>query len=395
MYDFDKLQNRRNSGCVKWDTGCRIFHGGEDFIPMWIADTDFATLPEITEAISKRLEHPMFGYCCEPQEFFKSIASWAGKRYGWELETDWINQVEGVVHGIALSINALTEEGDSVIVQIPCYDNFTKVIERNKRRIEANKLVLKDGKFEIDFEGLEKCMQSGAKVMLFCNPHNPTGRVWRRDELEKVAELCRKYDITVISDDIHCDVVHPGNKYTPIASLNEDMQMRTVSFYAPGKTFNTAALKTACTVIPNPELMAKFKEWQGRMFMPKLNVLSYETSIAAYTYGEGYAQELSAYIAENAKYAYEFIKENVPKIKADPIEGTYLMPWDCSALGLEGRALVMFFANNAQVGFSSGNSYSPDWGGWVRVNLACSRERLKEALRRVAEAVNNLPEKAE
>ena len=219
MYDFDTVQNRCNSGSVKWGTGRRIYSGTEDFIPMWIADTDFPTLPQIPQAIARRLEHPLFGYCTEPPAFFTSIAGWIARRHGWNVQPQWVSQAEGVVNAIALAINAFTEPGDPIIVQTPCYDNFYKVIQQNQRTLLPNPLRFENGRFSIDLEGLEAALKSGARVLLFCNPHNPTGRVRTTGELQAVAQLCVQYDALVISDDIHCDVVRPDAIYTPLAAV--------------------------------------------------------------------------------------------------------------------------------------------------------------------------------
>lgn len=387
MYEFDAIQDRRGSGSVKWDTGKRIFSGGDDFIPMWIADTDFATLPEIPAAIEARLRHPLFGYCTEPNAFFDSLKNWLSARHGWSVERDWIVQAEGVVHAIALALNALTEEGAPVVVQTPCYDNFYKVLQNNGRALVKNQLVLEGERYVPDFAGLERAFAEGARTLLFCNPHNPTGRVWTRAELEQVADLCLRYDVLVISDDIHCDVVFPGHAYTPLASVRPGMEARTLTCYSPGKTFNVPALKSSAVVIPDGELRKAFRAYQERMFLPKLGVLSYEAFAAAYTHGADYAGALSAYVAGNAAYVREFLRERLPEIRPVSTEGTFLMLWDCTALGLEGRELVMFFAKNAGVAFSGGDSYGPELGGWVRVNLGCSRALLTQAMERVERAV--------
>lgn len=387
MYDFDTLHDRRQSGSVKWDTGKRIFSGGDNFIPMWIADTDFATLPEIPRAIEARLEHPLFGYCTEPPAFFDSLTRWLSQRHGWTVRPDWIVQAEGVVNAVALAINALTAEGGPVVVQTPCYDNFYKVIRNNGRKLVPNPLKLEDGRYTLDLEGLERIFADGAKTLLFCNPHNPTGRVWTKSELEQVADLCLRYDVRVISDDIHCDVVFPGHTYTPLASVREHMAGRTITCYSPGKTFNVPALKAAAAVIPGESMRDAFRSWQERMFLPKLNVLSYEAFAAAYTHGGRYADELSAYVAGNAAFVRGFLRERLPAIHPIAIEGTFLMLWDCTGLGRSGWELVTFFAKHAGVAFSSGDSYGADLGGWVRVNLGCSRALLARAMEQVAQAV--------
>lgn len=385
-YNFDMEHNRLGSGSVKWDTGKRIFGGGDNFIPMWIADTDFTTLPEITEAITKRLAHPLFGYAVEPQAFFTSFVEWSKKRYGWDIEKDWICPADGVVNAIAILINALTNEGDGIVVQTPCYDSFYKVIEQNKRIAIKNELVLSGDDFKIDFADLEEKFKAGNKVMLFCNPHNPTGRVWTKDELKELVGLCKKYDVLIISDDIHNEIVYKGHQYTPIASIDEGFLQNAITCCSPGKTFNIAAIKSSTIIIADENKRKLFKDYQERMFQLKLNVLSYEASIAAYTHGEDYANELATYIEENARTACEFIEKNIPQIKPYMPQGTYLMLLDCNKLNLTGRELVSFFTKNAGVAFSGGNSYGENYSGWVRVNLGCSRSRLMQALEQIKSA---------
>lgn len=387
MYDFDCLHDRRGSGCVKWDTGKRIFSGGDDFIPMWIADSDFATLPEIPAAIEARLSHPLFGYCTEPPKFFESLRGWLQTQHDFQVERDWIVPADGVLSAASLAIHAHTAPGDAIVVQTPCYDNFYKLIERSERKVRANPLHFADGRFTMDYDDLEQAFREGAKTLLFCNPHNPSGRVWQREELTRVADLCIRYDVRVISDDIHCDLALPGSRYVPLVSVREEMRSRTITCYAPGKTFNMPSLKAAAAVIPDPAARQALRDWQERIFLPKLNVLSYEAFAAAYTHGADYAAQLRDYIAQNAAVTLDFLATQLPEIRPVAIEGTYLMLWDCTALGLYGRDLVQFFAKEAGVAFSDGASYGPSLRGWVRVNLGCPRARLEQALQRVAEAV--------
>ncbi|MEG1849960.1 MAG: aminotransferase class I/II-fold pyridoxal phosphate-dependent enzyme, partial [Oscillospiraceae bacterium] len=334
---------------------------------------------------------PLFGYCTEPPAFFTSLCDWTSRRYGWRCDPSWVCPAESVLNAVALAINALTAEGDAIVVQTPCYDNFPKLIANNHRRLIANELLRDNADFSIDFFGLRRAFEEGARTLLFCNPHNPTGRVWTTEELRRVADLCIEFDVLVISDDIHCDIFAPGQRYTPLAAVDDRLRTRSITCYAPGKTFNVASLKASAVMIPDETLRSCFRAYQERMGLPKLSVLSYEVCIAAYTYGDRYADELGAYIAGNAALVQDFLARELPQIRCTQPQGSFLMLWDCTALGLSGQALTGWFADHAQVAFSSGSSYGASLDRWVRVNLGCSRVLLERALRQIKAALDGLP----
>lgn len=382
---FDKFIDRKNTHCVKWDSIGKKF-GREDIIPLWVADMDFATLPEVIDSIKQRADHGIFGYTQIPDELDKTIINWMDKK-GWKIEKDWIVYTPGVVTALNLSVSALTEPGDSVIIQSPVYSPFFSVVQNQKRHTLINQLVYKDNQYNMDFSDLESKMASGAKMMILCSPHNPVGRVWTRDELNKLIELCLKYNVLLVSDEIHSDLIYPSYKHLPIASLSEDLAQHSVTCISPSKTFNIPGLMISATIIPNDKLRQKFRALINRFAMGGINIFGMVAAQAAYSYGQEWLSELIDYLKGNLEYLKSFISENIPQIKIVEPQGTYLVWLNFKKLGMDVEQLNDFIVNQARIGLNNGADFGPGGEGFMRMNIACPRSTLVEGLNRIKEAI--------
>lgn len=392
-HDFDAVIDRRGTGCVKWDLLGRAF-GNPDIIPLWIADTDFAVPDEVVAALRARLTHPVFGYSTTPDDFSPSLRDWLARRHGWRPDASWIVPAEGLVAAVAMAMNALTLEGDAVVVQPPVYDPFYGIVEANGRRLALNPLRRSaDGRWEMDLVGLEALFAAGARCMILCSPHNPVGRVWSAGELSELASLCASYGVFIISDDIHSDLALGPIPYTPIGAVSGVDLDRLVSCYAPSKTFNLAGLKGSAVVIPGGQTRKSFCAYQERFHGCKPSATAFAAFVAAYRTGDVYADGLARYVASNARYASEYIASSIPVLAAAEPEGTFLMLVDCSSLGLESWDLVNFFKDEASVLFSRGAAYGEATNAYVRMNIGCPRSTLETALGRVRDACRGKTER--
>ena len=388
MYRFDELIERKGSHCMKWDDLDEWFSSTE-ILPMWVADMDFKCPDEVIEALKTRVEHGVLGYPGSIGTYYEAVINWFDKKQGWHIERDWICTTEGVVTAINMLIQALSKEGDKVLIQTPVYPPFYKAVDNNNRVLVENKLVYKDGRYEIDFDALDKQLE-GVKIFLFCSPHNPVGRVWTKEELVKIAELTKKHDVLVISDEIHGDLVFNGVEFTSMGQL-EDMHHRTAVCTAPSKAFNIAGLQVSNTIISNAELRTKYKEIQEKSGVhTKPNVLGLVATIAAYNHGEQWLNEVMEYVEGNFRYLDEYLKANIPTIKLIKPEGTYLAWLDCTELGLAGEELSDFFIKKCKVGIVPGYSFGKDGGSFIRLNLGCSILLLEEALKRIKSGTEGL-----
>ena len=373
---------------MKWDDLDEWFSSTE-ILPMWVADMDFKCPDEVIEALKTRVEHGVLGYPGSIGTYYEAVINWFDKKQGWHIERDWICTTEGVVTAINMLIQALSKEGDKVLIQTPVYPPFYKAVDNNNRVLVENKLVYKDGRYEIDFDALDKQLE-GVKIFLFCSPHNPVGRVWTKEELVKIAELTKKHDVLVISDEIHGDLVFNGVEFTSMGQL-EDMHHRTAVCTAPSKAFNIAGLQVSNTIISNAELRTKYKEIQEKSGVhTKPNVLGLVATIAAYNHGEQWLNEVMEYVEGNFRYLDEYLKANIPTIKLIKPEGTYLAWLDCTELGLAGEELSDFFIKKCKVGIVPGYSFGKDGGSFIRLNLGCSILLLEEALKRIKSGTEGL-----
>lgn len=385
--NFNIVVNRKNTNCLKYDFAVRRGRP-ENVLPLWVADMDFKVAPEITQAIEKRVAHGIFGYSEVKEEYFEAVAAWMEQKHGWHVKEDWLVKTPGVVFALAMAVQAFTESGDAVIIQQPVYYPFSEVIADNGRRIVDNTLELKeDGKYHINFEDFEqKVKENHVKLFLLCSPHNPVGRVWTKEELKKIAAICRKYDVIVVSDEIHEDFVFNG-KHQVFADLSEDAKNRTITCTAPSKTFNLAGLQVSNIWIANPKLREKFKKQIAAAGYSQLNTLGLTACEAAYRYGGEWHAELLGYLKSNLNFLREFLQTRLPEVKLIEPEGTYLVWLDFGSLGLTEEQREELLTKKAGIWLDSGAIFGAAGEGFERINIACPRSILKDALERIERAV--------
>ncbi len=383
QYNFDEVIQRKNTQSSKWDNvGARV--GNPDALPMWVADMDFRCPKPVVDAVRKRAEHEIYGYSYIAPEFRSSTISWIEKRHGWQLSPEWIVFSTGVVPVLNTMIQTFTEPGDEVIIQRPVYYPFINAVVDNHRVVSSNSLLYSGGTYSIDFEDLEKRAASPkAKIMILCNPHNPVGRVFTEDELSRMAEICLKNNVIMVSDEIHSDLIYTGHKHIPIASLSERFAENTVTCFAPSKTFNTAGLRSSGIVVPNQTIRKALEKQFARNRSLQQNIFGLPAYVAAYTECEDYLEQLLLYLENNVKYLDGFLKEHMPKIKLIKPEATFLMWLDCKELGLDNAGLADFLINKALVAVDRGDWFGPEGSGFARMNIACPRITLRQGLEQI------------
>jgi cystathionine beta-lyase len=390
-YDFDKFVSRENTNSAKWNY-IKESVGVEDALPMWVADMDFETVPEVKDAIIARAQHNIYGYTARSDEYYEAIINWNEKRHGWKVEKKWITHSSGVVNALFNIIGAFTNPGDGVIIQSPVYHPFYRAIKSQGCKIILNPLKVVDDKYIPDIEDLEEKLKhnSNVKLLVLCNPHNPVGRVFTEEELTAIGELCLKYKVLVVSDEIHSDLVFKQYKHTPFAAISKEFEQNSIICTAPSKTFNLAGLATSNIIIPNEELKKRYDLACEKLALKSYNIFGAVACEAAYKYGEQWLEELLDYIEGNKNYALEFIKERIPKLKLNDIEGTYFLWVDCRELGLNKEELEQFMLHKARLWFNQGHIFGSEGEGFVRINLACQRATVEEAMKRLENAVNSL-----
>lgn len=387
-YNFDKIVNRKETDCVKWDS--KKEYNLYDVIPMWIGDMDFKCPDPVVEAIRKRAEHPVFGYANLTDEFNEVTANWMKRRHNLNIENNWVRFSPGVVPAISAFIQCFTKEGDNVLIQKPVYYPFINTIEECNRKVISSSLIIKNGRYEIDFEDLEsKASRENVKAMIICNPHNPVGRMYSKEELQKIADICIKHNIIVFSDEIHCDYTF-GGKYTPFSSLSREIANRSITAIAPSKTFNIAGLQAAAIISPNMELLSKMERHFIKNTQHHISDFGLVGYKAAYTECDDYADSLIKYIGENISIFTNYIKENVSKIKILKHEATYFVWLDCREFNMTNEELDKFFIENIKLALDSGYKFGCEGEGFMRINLACPRSIVFEALKRIENAVKLL-----
>lgn len=389
LYNFDISVNRLGTNSVKWDYLDNVFGNGE-VLPMWIADMDFEAPQSITDAVVKRAQHRIYGYTERGDSFYTAIADWMKKRHGWQISNEWIEVCPGVIPALCLSILTFTEPGDKVLLQPPVFPPFFSSIENNGRIVVNNQLKQENGKYVMDYDDLEAKLSSGVKAMLLCNPHNPVGRVWNREELRKVGELCNKYNVIIISDEIHSDLVYSGCTHIPAASVSEQLSVRTVTCVAPSKTFNIAGLFIGAVIISDKTLRDKFNHTLNRVGIEMSNLFSSTALESAYTNGHEWLNQLLTYLEGNIDFLVDYFNKRIPRIKVSKPQGTFLAWLDCRELGMKQKDLVDFFISKARVGLNDGTSFGAGGEGFMRINIACPRSLLEEALKRIEQAVNSI-----
>jgi cystathionine beta-lyase len=385
-WNFDEPAHREGTNCIKYDLRKDTF-GVSDVIPLWVADMDFNTPDFIIHALSERLKHPIFGYSFRPEDYYTSIIEWTRQRHSWNLEKEWICFSPGIVPALNLCTLAFTVEGDGIIVQPPVYFPFFSAVESHGRRLIYNQLVESGEGWEMDFDNLKKCIDPKTKMIIISNPHNPVGRVWSPEEITELAEICLNNDILILSDEIHCDLVLPGYKHTPVARLSEQFAQRTITCIAPSKTFNLAGLSSASVIIPNGLLRKAFSSTMEKLHIGGGNIFGTIASVAAYTHGHDWLNELLIYLNGNADFVTEYCMNLVPEIVPVTPEATYLMWLDCRKLSMKGKELQSFFIKKAGIGMNEGSTFGAGGEGFMRMNLACPRNTLVKAMEQIEDAV--------
>ena len=381
QYDFDTPINRRNTNSLKWDVA-------ENELPMWVADMDFATAPEVREAIQKRASHGVFGYSVVPDEWCQAYIGWWQKRHGFSMQKDWLVFCTGVVPAISSTVRKLTTPAEKVLIQTPVYNIFFNSILNNVRQVIESSLKYSADQYEIDFEDLEqKLSDPQTSLMILCNPHNPGGKIWDKDTLERIGELCWKHHVVVLSDEIHCDLTDPGMKYTPFASVSEKCRENSITCIAPTKAFNLAGLQTAAVVIPNASLRHKVWRALNTDEVAEPNAFAVDAAIAAFTEGEAWLDELRKYIFENKMRTVEFVKENIPQIRVVTSHATYLLWLDCSSMAGSASEIAQHIRNKTGLYLSEGSQFGDCGEKFLRMNIACPRSILEDGLKRLQEGI--------
>ncbi|WP_136479173.1 MalY/PatB family protein [Acetivibrio thermocellus] len=387
---FDEVVNRRNTDSLKWDS-CRQRFGKADILPMWVADMDFKSPSIITEAIIRRAQHGIFGYTEASERLSAVLAGWVKKRHNWQIDERWISYSPGVVTSVNTAILAYTNPGDKVLMQTPIYYPFYSSILDNERELVTNSLRDNNRHYEIDFEDLEKKLSDNVKMMIFCSPHNPIGRVWKIDELKEVLRLCKKYNVILVSDEIHSDLVFKGHKHIPIGLPAAESDFENfIVLVSPTKTFNIAGLSVSASIIPDAGLRRKFRATLSKNGANMLNIFGLVAAEAAYSSCEKWLDELLLYLEENLNTLEEYFKNNIPQIKVIRPEATYLAWLDCNGLPVPAEELKSFFVNKAGVGLNDGVTFGKEGLGFQRLNFACPRTVLLEGLSRIKKAVDEL-----
>lgn len=390
MWNFDEEINRENSDSVKYDLRDEKF-GKKDIIPMWVADMDFRTPGFITDKLRERLDHEIYGYFFRSPQYFNSIISWLKTRYGWSVERDHICFCPGTVPALNLCTLTFTRPGESIIVQPPVYYPFFSAVESHGRLLIHNQLKEKDGKWTMDLESLSSVITPNTKMIILCNPHNPVGRAWNRDELMELAHICLKNKIIILSDEIHCDLTLPGYNHTPFATLSDEVADITVTCIAPSKTFNLAGLSTSSVIISNPVMRKYFRHKMDSLHMGNGNIFGSVASGAAYSGGHEWLDALTGYIEGNVNYVIDYCRELIPEIIPVRPEATYMIWLDCKKLGMTGKELRKFFINKAGVGMNEGSEFGPGGEGFMRMNVAMPRSRVEKAMQQIEKAILHIP----
>lgn len=387
-YNFDEIIDRSNSHSVKLGKLKAVF-GREDLIPLWVADMDFLSPPAITEALLERAKHGIFGYTIAYDEYFQSIINWLKNRHNYQAHRNEITFVPGVVKGFAFAIEAFTEKNDKIIIQPPVYHPFRIVTESLNRNVINNPLVLEDGKYKIDFEGLKNIIaENDCKMLIFCSPHNPVGRAWNEDELKRLAEICYDNNILVISDEIHSDLILPGFKHLPFATVSEKARENSITLMAPSKTFNIAGIVSSFAVIHNKEIRNRYMNYLTPRELDQGTIPALVATEAAYNHGGEWLDEALAYIQKNIDFVDNFLKENIPQIKVIKAEATFLVWLDCRDLNLTQKELVNLFVNKAKLALNDGTVFGKEGEGFMRLNVGTPRSNIEKALNNLKKAIN-------
>ena len=387
-YDFDELLERRGTDSVKWD-GVQEVWGRDDLLPLWVADMDFRTPPFVMEALKRQLSGGVLGYTRPCADWAPAICDWLLRRHGWQVETGWISFVPGIVRAQALALLCFTRPGDRVAVMNPVYHPFFLVTQRLEREVVFSPLVLRDGHYHIDYARLEQDLD-GCRVLILCNPHNPGGRVWTKDELRRVADICHRRGVMVLSDEIHADLTLPGYRHHPFATVSPRAAAISLTFMAPSKAFNMPGLASSYAIAVDPGIRRRFQTFLEAGEFGEGHMLAYVGCAAAYREGEEWLGQLLAYIQGNIDFTEQFLKERIPAIGMIRPQASYLIFLDCRRLGLPQPELVNLFVDKAHLALNDGTMFGRGGEGFMRLNVGCPRSVLRRALEQLEEAVSHL-----
>lgn len=389
-YDFDKIIDRHGTGALAVDV-LNERYGRADLTPMWVADMNFETPEFITEALRRRLDHSLYGYTDIPAEFWPTVTKWIADHHQWNVSSEWMRFIPGIVKGIGFVINVFCKPDEKVIIQPPVYHPFRLTPQGNKREVVMNPLIMnEDGSYSMDFDGLARVADEKCRVLILANPHNPAGIVWDVDTLSRLADFCSERGIIVISDEIHCDMAHKGVKHHPFASVSERAANCSITFGAPSKTFNIAGIVSSYCVVPNEELRRPFFEWLDANELSEPTIFSPIATIAAFKYGEEWRRQMLEYIEANIDFVDNFLKTRIPQIKALRPQASFLIWLNCRALNLDHDALVRLFVDGARLALNDGEMFGQEGRGFMRMNIASPRAVLQDALERLEKAVKAL-----
>lgn len=389
IHNFDEIVKRYNTESRKWDNIDEVF-GDTSVLPLWIADMDFASPPAVLKAIQAKAAHGVFGYPARRTSLHDSVMRWTKVRHNWTLEREWISTAPGVVSSISAAVLTLTEPGDSIIIQPPVYPPFFSCVRNNGRKIVENALKNNHGYYEFDFDDLEAKIDDTVKMIVLCSPHNPVGRVWREDELRRLADICLKHQIIILADEIHHDLVFSGHKHTPLARLSPEIAHATVTFMAASKTFNVAGLNTSFIITPDPVKRKKINKLLHNLEIGKTTIFGGAATEAAYTDGEEWLEELLVYLEANADYIVSYVEQHLPGVKVVKPEGTYLAWLDFRDIFSQADKVSIFLTKEAKVGMNDGLSFGCQGAGFARLNFGCPKSIIQEALQRIERAIKSL-----
>jgi cysteine-S-conjugate beta-lyase len=387
--NFNEVINRKNTGSVKWDTMKEYGMPG-DILPLWVADMDFKAPVGVIKALSERVAHGIFGYTLPTNSYYDAVINWMDHRHQWKIEKEWIIIVPGIVPAIHFAVQTYTKEGDGVLVQRPVYNPFTDAVVKNGRKLINSPLVLKGDRYEIDFEDFEKkIVDNGVKLFVLCSPHNPVGRVWTREELQGMGDICLKHNVLVVADEIHHDLIFKDKKHIPFASLGLKYSNICITCTSPSKTFNLAGLQISNIIIENKEILIRLNSYLESIALTMSNIFGMIGAEAAYSTGEEWLGELIDYIEANKKLIQKFMTEKFPSIKVIDSEATYLLWIDFRGLGMGKEELDKFLAEDAKMWLTGGYIYGDEGCGFERINLACPRSTIEKGLKQLEDALIN------
>lgn len=388
-YNFDDIIDRKNSNSIKWGN-LEKEYGHKDILPMWIADMDFKSSSEIIENLKDRVEHGVFGYNYVDDSFYEAIINWTKEMHDWDIKKEWIVFTPGVVPGLSISIRQFTQKGEKILIQPPVYTPFYEVIKDNKRILNENPLIHNGEEFIMDYDDLKSKIDKDTKLMILCNPHNPVGRVWKRDELKLLGDILIKNNVLIVSDEIHADLTLKGVKQTPFASISKEFEQNSITFIAPSKTFNLAGLKSSIAIIPNEDLRKEYQSEIDILHMSSPNIFGQLATQIAYNTGKQWLEQAMEYIESNIDYTVKYIKENIPQIKAYKPDGTYLLWLDFKKTNRTPDEINDALINKGKILLNDGRSYGTGGEGFFRLNVATQRVILEDGLNRIKDAVDSL-----